>query len=138
MAKGARLKADPIVGILVTDPNDPPDVVAIAGYVGPSSRRKHSRLYLNLNFSTYVDIPDGAVEHYESLGSRNEPLRGSVIWISRETATSLTVTSTSHASAGLLEGKISDALMRDASPRLLSRRPPTVTPTAVSQCVQCP
>ena len=47
----------PLVSAILGDNDPPPGVVALVGYFGPSKRADHVRLYLTLDFTSYLELP---------------------------------------------------------------------------------
>jgi hypothetical protein len=68
---------------LVSDPTKPVDATLLTGFLGKSTREKHSRLYLNPELSSYVDIPDDALLHTEDIPKEYSPLGGVHAWVKR-------------------------------------------------------
>ena len=55
-------------------PTNPPNTVMLSGYVGASSEDGHTRLYFDMELSSYVDIPNDAILHREPLEARQHHL----------------------------------------------------------------
>lgn len=66
---------------VVSDPANPPELAVLSGYPGASSLERHLRLYLTLDLSEYIDVPESAVVHQEAVGEA--PLQSVVMWIRR-------------------------------------------------------
>ncbi|HYE14606.1 MAG TPA: hypothetical protein VD968_09220, partial [Pyrinomonadaceae bacterium] len=71
---GAEIGFDDFVARIVRDPNDPPDLLLLSGYLGSSSEEGHVRLYLNEELSRYVEIPEGAIRHTQEIPPEQSPL----------------------------------------------------------------
>src|SRR3989442_468337 len=70
---------------LVPDPNAPPDVVVLVGALGKSTLSGHIRLYMDLEFSDYVEIPEAAVVHKEEFGAEaTQGAVGAQVWVKRD------------------------------------------------------
>lgn len=82
-SKAGIKKADWIAKI-VSDPNNPPNVVMITGFFGDSSVDAHVRIYLNSDLSGYVDVPENAVRHTEDIPGDQAPPGASYIWLDRD------------------------------------------------------
>ena len=75
------LKQDELIARLVPDPAAPPDVIAMVGFLGKSSRPKSWRLYQSLDLKDYVEVAEDDIVQSQSLKSELQPLGGTVIWI---------------------------------------------------------
>lgn len=78
---GNHLQQDEVVRELVPDPGNPPETRMLVGLLGASSRKGYSRLYLSLNLSDYIEIPEGDVLWAKSLQTPENPLGGSAVWV---------------------------------------------------------
>lgn len=56
---------DDFVAKIVKDPSNPPKTVLLNGYAGASSLEGYTRLYLDLELNSYVEIPNGDILHME-------------------------------------------------------------------------
>lgn len=72
------------VSRIVEDPNSPPNVLLLSGFLGDSSEKGCVRLYLDAQFSDYVEIPEEAILHTEELPRDQSPLGGKYVWIRRD------------------------------------------------------
>ena len=82
--EGPNLRLDDFVGRIVQDPNEPPSVTLLSGYLGASSEEGHVRLYFDEELSRYVEIPKEAIRHARELSPAESPLGGSLLWIDRD------------------------------------------------------
>ena len=73
------------VAKLVKDPAAPPETVLMTGFLGDSSEKGHTRLYLDLQLSSWYDIPNEAVLHSEDVSQAEQPLRADAVWVDRVT-----------------------------------------------------
>jgi hypothetical protein len=97
------IRPHPLVEKLASDPANPPHrLVRLVGYPGPSPVNGMTRLWLSLDFRECVDIPDGAVAHFEE-GAENGP---STLFVVRGTKLEHTVVSSSAVQADFLSGEI--------------------------------
>ena len=103
-----------IVGRLVSDPADVPDARIVIGLPGRSSRTGHTRVYLTLDLSEYLEIADEDVLHAQDMDAPEAPLRGTAIWIRRSAQVVHTRSGPQQAQAEFLGGDLSQALMPDA------------------------
>lgn len=65
----ARLAEDPVVGRLVPDPANPPELRVVTGWVGRSATPGCWRLYLVPTLREYLEFRDDDVVHHEPLRS---------------------------------------------------------------------
>lgn len=83
----AAEKRPGFVARLVKDPANPPATMMVSGFPGESSEPEHTRLYLDLELTSWVDIPEDAVLHREEQG--DEPYGSTTLWVNREAAEKL-------------------------------------------------
>jgi len=56
----------PVIAKLIKSHGSIPDTLELVGYLGPSDKDDRVRLYLDLNFKSYVEIPkEGAILYQE-------------------------------------------------------------------------
>jgi hypothetical protein len=55
------LKTHPLVSKLVGDSDTPPSLIVLAGYFGPSRKSDCIRLYTDLGFQSYFEIPKASI-----------------------------------------------------------------------------
>jgi hypothetical protein len=72
------------VNRIVKDPLQPPDAIVLSGYLGSSSEPGHTRVYFDLQLSSFVEIPDDAILHVEETATGDSPLGVSYVWIKRD------------------------------------------------------
>jgi len=70
------------VARLIADPAHPPDVAVLTGYPGTSPLEGHLRLYLSVDLSESVDIPEEAVLLRQD--AAGDPLGAAFLWIRRD------------------------------------------------------
>jgi hypothetical protein len=99
-----RLRAD-WIGRIVKDPKEPADALALTGYLGPSAKDDHHRLYLDLGLSSYVDIPSPDVLHGQRI-QEDSALGEVVVWVRRDAR--LSYGPAAAEAGGFLEGPIAD------------------------------
>jgi hypothetical protein len=116
MAKPSESSHDNFVDRLVPDPSDVPDLRAISGFPGRSSRPKHVRVYLTLELSDYVEIPQDGVVHKESLQTPERPLGGVIVWVKREAKIHRVRSASREAQADFLRGSVAALLRGSAVP----------------------
>lgn len=99
----ASIRPHPLVEKLASDPASPPHrLVRLIGYPGPSPIDGMTRLWLNLDFTECVDVPDGEVVHCDE-GIENGP---STLFVIRGTKLEHTVISSTAVQADFLSGEI--------------------------------
>lgn len=103
---GPNIRYDDFVGRIVQDPNEPPNVMLLSGYLGSSSEEGHVRLYLDEELGRYVEIPEKAIRHTQELPPEQSPLGGSLVWIDRDAEVVHGAAGTERRKATFLEGQI--------------------------------
>jgi hypothetical protein len=77
-----EIEEDPLVESLVADASAPPDVGCLPGLLGKSSREGYVRLYMDLTFSEFVEIPRSDIVHTESLPKAESRITAqTIVWI---------------------------------------------------------
>ena len=110
----------PFVSKIASDPAKQPDTVLVSGYVGPASEQGHTRLYLDPELRTYVEIPNDAILHTQEIPPEQSILGGSLVWIPRNTEL-IHGTAVPRVKATFLEGRLQQAYGVMAAPRLLGQ-----------------
>ena len=77
------IREDEFVHRVVRDPGDPPDTIFLTGFIGRAAAPDHTRVYLDVMLSAYVDFPDEAVLHAQPTPTGQSPLGGHFVWIAR-------------------------------------------------------
>lgn len=67
---------------IVKDPANPPKTILLRGYLGDSSEAGHTRLYLDAQLNSYVEVPDDAILHEEELPGT--PQGETYVWIKQD------------------------------------------------------
>jgi hypothetical protein len=68
----------PLVEALASDPNQPPrPATRLFGFPGPAADSKSTRLWLDEELSSYVDVPDDAILHSKTLDDD----AGTILWV---------------------------------------------------------
>jgi hypothetical protein len=79
------LKQDPLVDKLLPDPSKgSPDVVAMLGFLGKSTRPGFWRVYFTAELDDYAEVAEADLVYTQALPSTESPLGGSVAWIRRQ------------------------------------------------------
>ena len=122
------LTPHPLVSKLVPDPDNPPDIVMVEGYLGESKRDGRVRVYVDLDFRSYFEIEEAdIVDHVPS-----DPSDASKPWnILIKGTAKLELVQVVVVEASYLKGTITSAHMRAANksggawPPLTTGGPPT-------------
>lgn len=68
----------PLVEALASDPHQPPRrATRLFGYPGPAADPKSTRLWLDLDLTTFVDVPDDAILYSRTLDDDE----GTILWV---------------------------------------------------------
>jgi hypothetical protein len=87
--RGKGVPHHPLVEALASDPEKPPEkATKLFGFPGPAAAAKSTRLWLDTDLTSYVEVPDEAIVHSQTL----ENDRGTILWV--EPAATLTYSST--------------------------------------------
>jgi hypothetical protein len=105
---GPNLRYDEFVARIVQDPQDPPGVTLLSGYLGASSEEGCVRLYLDEELGRYVEIPEKAIRHTQELSPKQSPLGGSLVWIDRDAEVLHGAAGSERRKATFLEGQIAE------------------------------
>lgn len=139
MESGSKnLVEEEFIQKLVPDPSQPPDVGLLTGYLGKSSRPGHSRLYLTLELSSYVDIPDADILHTQSLKNDGNLLGGTLVWVNRDADLKSTTTTGREMQADFLRGSIASQATTRARSSAVRALPPLPSTFTVTECATCP
>jgi hypothetical protein len=67
------IQTHPVISKLVPNPGDLPNTAVLVGYLGPSQREGFLRLYLDLDFRAYFEIPkEGVIIYAEPVDPSSE------------------------------------------------------------------
>ena len=104
--KPPKIEHHPLIAALGVDASGIPERTArLVGYPGPSAADDTVRLWLGLDFSSYVDIPNSAIRFSKSLPED----WGTVIWVSADTVLNYTSVTSRSVQADFLNGAITSA-----------------------------
>jgi hypothetical protein len=108
---GGGVRSHPLVEKLAGDPATPPQrLVRLMGYPGPATTDGTTRLWLSLEFSDYVDIPNEKIAHYE-FDEGNGPC---TVFVAKGTKLELTSVTSTDVEADFLSGDITAARLSDS------------------------
>jgi hypothetical protein len=88
----------------------------LSGYVGASSEPGHTRLYLDPEFRSYVEIPNDAILHTQEIAPEQSILGGSLVWIPRNAQLIHGTAAPARIKATFLEGRLQQAYGAMAAP----------------------
>lgn len=109
---GGRIPQHPLVEALVPDPSQPPrKSVQLFGYPGKSTTPRVTRLWLDLDLTSYVDVPDEAIVHCKVL----ENDQGTMLWVDAGTKLAYSTIQSQEIQADFLSGSIASAHLGAAS-----------------------
>lgn len=111
--RGKGVPYHPLVEALASDPNKPPErAKRLFGFPGPAAEANSTRLWLDLDLTGYIDVPNDAIKHSQTL----EDNRGTILWV--DPAATLTYSSIqSHeVQADFLGGSIAERNLAAAVP----------------------
>ena len=69
---GAEIPIHPLVTKLLGESGEPQNLVTMVGYIGPSKKEAHVRLYTGLDFQTYYEVPRESVALAEAVDREDE------------------------------------------------------------------
>lgn len=105
------VKTHPLVAKLNPNPDDPPDLVALQGYVGPASDKDRVCIHHGLDFSSFTEVPKDAIRHVEPVDPNNEN-SPTVVLIPADTPVRHVQKTVQTGEAGFLAGGIAAAHLR--------------------------
>jgi hypothetical protein len=77
------IKGSGFVAQVVKDPKNPPKTLLLAGFLGDAAEEGHTRLYLDPQLSSYVDIPNDGVLYSQEVPGGGD-LNPSYLWIASD------------------------------------------------------
>ncbi len=96
----------PLVEALASDPNQPPKpATRLFGFPGPAADSKSTRLWLDEELSSYVDVPDDAILHSQTLAED----RGTLLWVDPGARLGYSKVESLEVQARFLGGQIAEA-----------------------------
>jgi hypothetical protein len=127
------LTPHPLVTRLNPEGDPPPNLVMLAGFIGPSKKPDGIRLYLDLSFNTFIDIPVAGIVSTQSVDSEDEnsPTR---VWVHGDARLDVVQNVSQTMEASYLRGWIARNYLRSTMPAsgLMALRPP---PTMGAECM---
>ena len=104
--QGGGVESHPLVKALASDPTKPPKrSTKLFGYPGPSAQSGSTRLYMDLELTSYVDVPNAAILHSQTLPDD----QGTVLWVEADATLTYSTAPQSHeVQAEFLSGSIAE------------------------------
>jgi hypothetical protein len=137
---GAEIPMSPLVTRLLGESGEPQDLVTMVGYIGPSKKEAHVRLYTGLDFQTYYEVPREKVALAEAVDreDENSPTR---VMIRADATVELVQISKQTGPASYLAGGIAGTYLAGAAASQASFRPPpthyTICGCWITMSTQC-
>ena len=137
--KGApRIAPHPLVEALNPDPTKPPRrTVKLFGLPGPSPDAKQTRLWLDTDLSSYVDVPNDAILHSRTLPDD----AGTVLWVAADAQLTHGSVTSHETQASFLTGDIASSHLGGTpgpgGPIAQGFLPPTAPPICPSGFAPC-
>jgi hypothetical protein len=109
-----NLDTHPLVNKLHPNPDEIPDIVALVGYLGPSRKDDCVRLYSDLTFRNYYEIPTSGIlaTSQTNAGDENSPTS---VHVSADTRLEAVSISSQNIEASYLKGSIASSHLGSAS-----------------------
>jgi hypothetical protein len=109
---GKSIPTHPLVEALAPDPAQPPEkAVRLYGYPGPSTDANATRLYLDHELSSYVEVPNDAIRHSQTL----ENDAGTIVWVDPKASIRHSTTQSQEVQADFLSGGIAQQHLATAA-----------------------
>jgi hypothetical protein len=103
----------PLVAALASDPSKPPEkATKLFGYPGPAAEKGSIRLWLDIDLTTYVDVPDEAILHSQTLPDD----QGTYLWVDPTATLTYSSTQSHEVQAEFLGGSIAARNLAAAAP----------------------
>jgi hypothetical protein len=103
----------PLVEALAPDPGRPPTkATRLFGYPGAAADSKSTRLWLDPELSSYVDIPDDAILHHRTLDDEE----GTILWVDPAATLTHSAPREQEVQAEFLGGAIAQGNLAGAAP----------------------
>lgn len=110
---GPKIELHPLVEALVPDPSQPPErTTKLFGYPGKSPDAKSTRLWLDLDLSSYVDVPNDAIRYSKTLPDD----AGTILWVVADASLQYGSVTSHQTQADFLSGGIATAYLGGAGP----------------------
>lgn len=95
----------PLVEALASDPNKPPErATKLFGFPGPAADAKSTRLWLDADLTSHVEIPNDAIIHSQTLDND----QGTILWVDPSATVTHSTTQSQDVQAEFLGGSIAE------------------------------
>jgi hypothetical protein len=133
-SKAGKVEHHPLVQALNPKPEEPPkQTVKLLGLPGASTSADHTRLWLDGELTSYVDVPDAAILHSKTLPDE----AGTVLWVAADAQLSHGSVGSHAAQAGFLSGSIAGAHLAGATATGAGGTPPIAQTPPVTLFPPC-
>jgi hypothetical protein len=111
--RGKGVPHHPLVEALASDPNQPPGrATRLFGLPGPAADANSTRLWLDSDLTSYVDVPNDAILHSHTL----ENDQGTTLWVDPAAKLTYSRTQSHEVQADFLSGSIAQGNLGAAMP----------------------
>lgn len=111
---GKGIPHHPLVEALASDPGKPPEkATRLFGFPGPAAESGATRLWLDPDLTSYVDVPDEAIVHSQTLDNDE----GTMLWVEPEAKLTYSTTRSQEVQAEFLGGSIAEGNLSKAALR---------------------
>jgi hypothetical protein len=100
---GAKLDVHPLVKKMLGEDGEPTTAISLVGYVGPSKKADHVRLYTGLDFQSYYEVPRASVIDAHAVDAQDEN-SASKVMIKPDATLELVQTTKQSGTASFLAG----------------------------------
>lgn len=101
--RGKAIPNHPLVEALASDPNQPPEqATKLFGFPGPAADPDSTRLWLDADLTTHVEVPNDAIVHSQTL----ENDQGTILWVDPSATLTHSTTQSQQVEAEFLGGSI--------------------------------
>ena len=118
----------PLVKAASNGPEKPRETTPVVGYIGPSERAGHKRIYNDLSLENYLEVPEDSIKKVEPLDKSNEH-SPTVAYVKSGTQVHSKVSRQHPVESGFLNGLVTGSYLQDAEPGHHRNFTPTVLPS---------
>jgi hypothetical protein len=106
------LKEHVLAKTIIGEADKAGSVLRLSGYIGKSKSNRIIRLYLNLNFDEYVEIPKDSIIYATTTPPGVLEFQGTYLWINRDTDITYTHIDIKKEQLNFLRGRLSRKYLR--------------------------
>src|SRR5207244_1443408 len=106
------LGTHPLVAKLHPDPDDARNLISLVGYLGPSKNPDDIRLYLDLTFNHYYELPSASIVATAPTNA-DDPNSPTSVYVEASTQLNVVSTASQSVAAGFLKGAITSGYLGD-------------------------